>query len=153
MKKMLTFLSGTFIALLIAISLQAQNPHLNGMPKVTQVGDYYLVEFQAAGLGGGNAFHFEASMNITQQQYCTSNGKSRQRNAAGNPCTAAGTGSSDYGSAKNGNLKGSIMVPIDLCQEPVDCPGKQQAMIISTWSDLVITVTMPDASVVTLYPF
>jgi hypothetical protein len=152
MKKMLQVVLGVFFAMLIVSGLQAQSPHLNGTPKVTQVGDYYLVEFQAAGLGGGNAFLFEATMDITQQQYCTSNGKSRQRNAAGNPCTASGEGSKEYGSAKNGNLKGSIMVPIELCQEPVDCPGKQQAMFISTWSNLVITVTMPDASVVTIWP-
>jgi hypothetical protein len=154
MKKMISILMGAFLAVVLVANVQAQNPHLTSTPVVKQVGDSYVVSFQAAGLGGGNDFLFTATMDITQQQYCTSNGKSKQRNSAGNPCTASGEGSESYGSVKNGNLKGSITVPIEICQEPVDCPGKQQAFYESFWANLEITVKMPnDGPVVQLYPF
>ncbi len=152
MKKMISILVGAFLAVVLVANVQAQNPHLTSMPVVKMVGNAYVVSFQAAGLGGGNDFLFTATMEITQQQYCTSNGKSKQRNSAGNPCTATGEGSESYDSPKNGNLKGSITVPIEICQEPVDCPGKQEAVIESSWSDLVITVTMPNGNTVVLYP-
>lgn len=153
MKKMISILVGAFLAIVLVANVQAQNPHLTSMPVVKQVGNSYEVSFQAAGLGGGNGFLFEATMDITLQQYCTSNG-SKQRNAAGNPCDKTGEGSKFYDSPKNGNLKGSLIVPIEICQEPVDCPGKQQAFYESVWANLVITVKMPnDGPVVQLYPF
>jgi len=147
MKKFASVLLGMSFVLVVFV-LQAQNPHIVGGVKVTEVGNDLKVDFKVAGLGNGT-FTFEASVDVMYEQYCTSAGKSRQKNRAGNWCGPYPfSGSETEDNDSPGHFFVSVTISLDPvppaeCGGPIECPSKNQVGVTEVHYDknsLVITV-------------
>jgi hypothetical protein len=128
---------------LVAASALAAGAHFISASGSLDGSGNLIVSFKEAGLGNNVQVYYTVTATATESALCYNNGGKHPKATNKGSVSAPSTGSGSYNSGNNGQVNGSITVPLPsgLSVSGFSCPGGQTLVTELTWSNITITDT------------